>query len=778
MGRHGSGVSKLVSTGLLLLLSACGAGSSDSTEPGPEERGAPAALTGPSAGEHAAVLAELDALSCPEGTDPAVWAEIKAAMRVLLENSNDNNMAREAASLEPISTWVIPDAAGDKLAWFYGLRGDYDLNGEVNLSDLTPLGQYFGQSWTDTTLPGARIRWVDGDWNREVNIADLTVIGTHFGDATFGYEVFRSATPEDSQSWEHAATLDSSLICDESQDWPYVTYDLEPDHADYEYFVRYREFGCDLGEAPWEGGSTDPVPPPPTGMISGQVTGPDGAPLADVSVVAEGLTPTTTDANGWFSFEALTPGTAYNLGFDKPGYTEGSRRVEVQAQTTVTVNVQLLQRALTNAYNVSAGGLLSTMSEVQVTLPPDALVDSQGLPLGGVVNASVTYVDPTSPQALTGAPGDMSALQLDSTQTRLETYGMAEVRIEDGSGGLANLAPGMTAEMVFPIPLEDQASAPETIGLYAFDAASGQWIEEGQAAKSLDGQSYIGSVGHFSYWNCDQPINPTHIKVKVVNTQGEPVQGVEVTSAGVSYSGTTWEMTNANGEATFWVEQSAQERVSVKWMGVEVYSEIVSTPDVNYDASSAPQVAVLSLSAAAIPVETAVVSAGGLPVPYSELRVSTTSGLVLSAYADAQGVCHMLLPGAETASLAPYYNGQSIGAPLVVDLPAEADEVNLGGISTNYRTLPMARLSATPYDGVAPLLVSFDASDSTGEGALSFHWTASTEYDGNDAWDETTGNPVIEHLFTTPGHYYVWLEVGDSYGGSDRRLVEVCCRFN
>ncbi len=89
------------------------------------------------------------------------------------------------------------DFNGDtSLAWIHYQQGDYDQNGEVNISDLTPVGIHLGKnSSSPDWLTAALI--ADGDGNGEINIADVTPIGQNFGARVAGYMVeAREATGE------------------------------------------------------------------------------------------------------------------------------------------------------------------------------------------------------------------------------------------------------------------------------------------------------------------------------------------------------------------------------------------------------------------------------------------------------------------------------------------------------------------------------------------------------------------------------------------------------
>jgi hypothetical protein len=85
------------------------------------------------------------------------------------------------------------------LHWLEYNIGDYDVNGEVNIADLTPIGQKFQQVYIDTDPDFATLEVIDGDGNGEINIADITPIGQNFQSVIEGYDVYRTelTTPDE-----------------------------------------------------------------------------------------------------------------------------------------------------------------------------------------------------------------------------------------------------------------------------------------------------------------------------------------------------------------------------------------------------------------------------------------------------------------------------------------------------------------------------------------------------------------------------------------------------
>lgn len=131
----------------------------------------------------------------PAGVDPEVYSRLTGELLSVLREAGE----ARAASAPPAGArnavgdlaLVGSEALGFRLEWTYVNVGDYDRNGEVGVSDLTPVGLHFGAREGDPYWEEARV--ADGDGNGEINVSDITPIGQNFLSQMTGYEVFSSA---------------------------------------------------------------------------------------------------------------------------------------------------------------------------------------------------------------------------------------------------------------------------------------------------------------------------------------------------------------------------------------------------------------------------------------------------------------------------------------------------------------------------------------------------------------------------------------------------------
>lgn len=121
--------------------------------------------------------------------------------QVMFVKEQFHNFRTVSAAGPPVATrsQTTLNWDGTTLTWFYYNNGDYDQNGQANISDLTPLGANFGQTVTPALFPeNSNLSAIDGDNNGSLNISDITPIGASFqASALGGYNIYYSLDTAD-----------------------------------------------------------------------------------------------------------------------------------------------------------------------------------------------------------------------------------------------------------------------------------------------------------------------------------------------------------------------------------------------------------------------------------------------------------------------------------------------------------------------------------------------------------------------------------------------------
>src|SRR5687768_3676689 len=85
----------------------------------------------------------------PDGIDPQLWQQLTAELaRVVAEQPRSASAAAQGRGSEVRDLVVFPDL-GAICNWTGRCQGDYDLNGVVSISDLTPIAVHLGKRSTD-----------------------------------------------------------------------------------------------------------------------------------------------------------------------------------------------------------------------------------------------------------------------------------------------------------------------------------------------------------------------------------------------------------------------------------------------------------------------------------------------------------------------------------------------------------------------------------------------------------------------------------------------------
>lgn len=146
-----------------------------------------AASTPPATVDYAQAANEVLATPIPDGIAPQLWNELTAELAAQLKT-----VSREEVppNLHEFEAGIELSAQPDGMHW-YGpaLHGDGNLDGVVNVADLTVLASHFGQS------PGSTESYVDFNSDGIVNVSDVSKLAQNWGKRNYVYTVEWSYSP-------------------------------------------------------------------------------------------------------------------------------------------------------------------------------------------------------------------------------------------------------------------------------------------------------------------------------------------------------------------------------------------------------------------------------------------------------------------------------------------------------------------------------------------------------------------------------------------------------
>lgn len=259
--------------------------------------------------------------------------------------------------------------------------------------------------------------------------------------------------------------------------------------------------------------------------IQGTVVDENNNPVAGAAVVAGGIS-AVSSGSGTFTLNSVPVTSRCAVAVTASGFFDAYRGFEPVPGQTSYLNVMMISKGAPTNFSASAGSAVVDQGG-SINISPNSLKDSAGNPFNGTVTAFVRFQSPSQAnfgQVMQG--GDFAGVNSGNQTGTLSSYGFVSVQLEDGAGKKLDIQNGSNAGFSMPIDPSQLATAPATVKLWTFDKATAMWKEEGTATKV--GNMYVGQVGHFSEWNCDDWNTTATIKGKVV-CNGTPSANVEVT---------------------------------------------------------------------------------------------------------------------------------------------------------------------------------------------------------------------------------------------------------
>lgn len=276
-----------------------------------------------------------------------------------------------------------------------------------------------------------------------------------------------------------------------------------------------------------------------TTIVAGKVTAQDGTALNNVEITI-GTATTITDAGGNFIIPKATLGE--KVGFikaTKAGYFAGSRTIMPKEKVVNNVIIQLVKKTESGNFANASGGTITVATGGKIEFPANAVATKSGAAYTGTVKVSAYFLDPTSASCNKEMPGDLRGINTGNNEQVLTSYGMMAVELNGSNGEALQLATGKNATLTFPLVSSIFNTAPATIPLWFFDETKGMWVEQGVATKT--GNNYVGTVSHFTWWNCDVGIPLINLTFKLVDEHGSPIANAYVVlTRNVSISTWSW----------------------------------------------------------------------------------------------------------------------------------------------------------------------------------------------------------------------------------------------
>ena len=322
-----------------------------------------------------------------------------------------------------------------------------------------------------------------------------------------------------------------------------------------------------------------------TSSVSGFVTDENNIAVLGANVSVGGTT-TTTDKYGYFEVKNVqVVKNAAVVTVNQSGYFKGIKTYIATANKTAFFRIKLIPKTNGGSINGGSGGSVTLSNGLIIALPANGVVTAgSGTAYTGTVSVAAQWINPVATDLNETMPGDLRGIATDGSLKTLTTYGMAAVELTGASGELLQIATGKKATLTLNIPSSILATAPATIPLWSFDETNGLWKQEGEATKT--GNTYVGEVSHFSFWNCDVPANYVHFDCTVLDPSGAPVPYalVKISVVGGGSNSSGYGYTDSSGYVGGAIPGNANlllEVFSIHSCGTAIYTQNFSSTNIN-----------------------------------------------------------------------------------------------------------------------------------------------------------------------------------------------------
>ncbi len=296
--------------------------------------------------------------------------------------------------------------------------------------------------------------------------------------------------------------------------------------------------------------------------VYGIVQDESGTPV-QAALVKTGSYTTVTDNNGLFFFNNITtPSNVSTMVVSKDGYFNGSRSLSVNESDKHVVKITMMAKSTPEVFEANNGGTVNFTNGLSITFPANAIVNkANGNVYTGQVYVYAKTIDPTTITGREMMPGDLRGIDVSGIERGFQSFGMMVAELYDINGNALQIATNAEATLGLTVPNSMQNMAPANIMLWSYDELKGIWVAEGSAV--LQGNTYVGKVKHFSFWDCGAPLNAINLQMILHDQNGNPLQNVLVKLTNTANLAQRYGVTSATG-----------------WVGGPCYSNAVLTLEV------------------------------------------------------------------------------------------------------------------------------------------------------------------------------------------------------
>ena len=267
-----------------------------------------------------------------------------------------------------------------------------------------------------------------------------------------------------------------------------------------------------------------PASSPVTGRVTGIVVDENNQPVQNAEVSLAGNI-YMTDVKGYFNTNnVVLDKYITTVTVNKNGYFKAYRSFSATASRNY-LSIKLIPKTLIATIDANAGGTASLSNGTVITLETNSIViKGTNTAYSGPVKVYASYIDPTRTDLASIVPGSMMG-QDNEHMYVLQSTGMIAVDLESNSGQALQLAAGKPASIKLPIPASLVEKAPSTIDTWSLNE-QGVWSKEGTATKN--GNFYEVQATHFSFWNCDLPLNAVYLTIHIEDQVNNPLSNTLV----------------------------------------------------------------------------------------------------------------------------------------------------------------------------------------------------------------------------------------------------------